>query len=171
MIPARFTAVFHFRLPKHFGKSVLRVARCVVVVAICLAVCALSGCIESYFELASDSRLPAGVVLPSGLTRANASVTLEFHTTVRPKFILRGVGGKKLETVNAEAEGDPIYIKTAHDRANLLLPFYEIMVVDGVTEVIKCIPSSTVANVPSLFYVVDDPALKKELLASRGLQR
>jgi hypothetical protein len=100
------------------------------------------------------------------------SVTLDFYSPGPAKITLRDKNGKKLATISGEVKGDPIYLKTPPDS---LTPAYEIIVINGVTEIMECIPYRENANmvqngrIVALFKVVDDPALKKEILAGRGM--
>jgi len=154
-------------------KVLLRLKRwTILVVAGCVFPCMLAGCLESTFDLASESRLPRGLATPSGFTRNDVSVTLDFYSPGPAKFTLRDKNGKKLATISREVKGDPIYLKTPPDS---LTPAYEIIVINGVTEIMECIPYRENANmvqngrIVALFKVVDDPTLKKELLAGRGM--
>ncbi len=142
----------------------------ILVIAGCVFPCLLAGCLESTFNLASDSRLPRGLVTPSGFTRDDVSVTLDFYSSGPAQFTLRDKNGKKLAKVTGEVKGDPIYLKTPPDP---LASGYEVIVINGVTEIMECIPYRDNANmvqngkIVALFKVVDDPALKKVLLAGR----
>ena len=153
-------------------KVFLQPKRWILVVSVCVFPCALTGCLESTFDLASDSRLPRGLATPSGFTRSDVSVTLDFYTPGPAKFTLRDKSGKKLATVTGEVKGEPIYLKTPPDP---LTPAYEIVVINGVAEIMECIPYRENANmvqngrIVALFKVIDDPSLKKELLAGRGV--
>jgi hypothetical protein len=153
-------------------KVFLHPKRWIVIVAVCAFPSTITGCIESTFNLASESRLPRGMATPSGFTRDDVSVTLDFYTPGPAEFTLRDKNGRKLATVTGEVKGDPIYLKTPPDP---LTPAYEIVVINGVTEILECIPYRDNANmvqngrIVALFKVVDDPALKKELLAGRGV--
>lgn len=150
----------------------LRIKTWALIAALSIFTCAVTGCLESSFSLANDSRLPRGVSIPSGFTRENLFVTLDFYTPGPAKLTLVDKNGKKLATVNGEVKGDPIYLKTPPDGTT---PGYEIIVINGVAEVMECIPyrdnAGMVQNgrIVALFKVVDDPVLRKELLALRGM--
>ena len=151
-------------------KMFLHTKRWVPIAAVCIFACAITGCIESTFNLASESRLPQGMAIPPGLTRADVSVTLDFIDISRAKFTLRDKNGKKLATVIGKTKGNPIDL--GPDPRG---PGYQLVVINGVTEIMECIPYRDNANmvqnghIVALFNVVDDPALRKELLARRGL--
>ena len=82
----------------------------------------------------------------------------------------------KLSTVTGETKGDAIYIRTTQNRHDLIDSAYEVVVINGVPEGIKSVPYRENANMErngrpvALFYVVDDPALKKKILAGRKVQ-
>jgi hypothetical protein len=146
-----------------------------LVAAVCLAACATTGCIESTFNLARESRLPQGVGIPPGLTRADVSVTVDY--TMRGAiFTLRDKTGRTLAKVHGKTKGSPIYLKTNAQGRNFAEPGYQFVVINGVTELIKCRPYNANENmvengrIVALFYVVDDPSLKNELLAGRGVR-
>ena len=151
-------------------KMFLHTKRWVPIAAVCIFACATTGCIESTFNLAKESRLPRGLAIPPGLTRDDVFVTLDFYTLGQAKFTLRDKNGKKLTTVTGKTKGDPINLGPYPPG-----PGYEIVVINGVTEIMECIPYRDNANmvqnghIVALFNVVDNPALRKELLARRGL--
>jgi hypothetical protein len=142
-----------------------------LIVAACISVCVTTGCIESTFNLADESRLPKGIAIPPGLTRADVSLTLDYHTLGKAKFTLRDLNGKKLATVVGMAQGSSRYLSTAPRSHDLTVPAYDVVVINGVTEVIKDRPYQEHENmvqngrIVALFYVVDDPAIKEEILA------
>jgi len=137
----------------------------------------VSGCLESSFELAQDSRLPIGVVLPSGFTRADILVTLDFYTMGQAKFTVRENGGKKLTTVTGKTIGDPIYLTPTRGSRSLADPGYEIVAIEGVTEILKCISYREGANMVrnghpiAIFSVVDDPTVKSQVLEAAKMNR
>ena len=153
-------------------RLLLHAKRLILFAAVCAFFCTLTGCLESTFDLADESRLPQGLATPSGITRKDVSVTLDFYTPGPAQLTLRDKSGKKLASVTGEVIGAPIYLETSSDP---LTPAYEIIVINGVTEIMECIPYRDGANMMkngkpvALFKVVDDPALKKKLLAGRGL--
>ena len=153
-------------------RLLLHAKRSILVVAVCTFSCALTGCIESSFDLADESRLPKGLATPTGVTRKDVSVTLDFYAPGPARFTLRDKDGKKLASVTGEVKGGPIYLKDPQDR---LTPGYEIIVINGVTEIMECIPYRDGADmtrngeIVARFKVVDDPALRKQLLAASGL--
>jgi hypothetical protein len=131
---------------------------------------------ESTFNLANESRLPQGMAIPPGLTRADVSVTVDYYTFGQAIFTLRNKHGEKLTAVNGKTKGNPIDLKTITQEPNPGDLGYQLVVIKGVTEVIENRPyrehENMVENgrIVALFYVIDDPAVKKELLAGGGKQ-
>jgi len=93
-------------------KMFLYTTRWALITAVCISACAITGCIESTFNLASESRLPGGIAIPPGLTRADVSVTLDYIGISQAKFTLRDKTGKKLTTVTGKTKGNPVHLKT-----------------------------------------------------------
>ena len=137
-------------------KVIRRMGRYLPVIASRILSCVMSGCLESSFQLASESRLPRWEALPSGLTREDASVTLNLYTTLPgandAKFILRNRTGEKL----AEVKGK---VKCQYPDSAGLYPAYEAVVVNGTTEILEF------KRMEPIFYVNDDPAIREKILA------
>jgi len=135
-----------------------------IAVAICICCCVLTGCVESTFTLASESKLPRSISLPPGLTRADVSVTLNLYAPLRgpdATFVLSDRKGKDLEEVKGKTkEITPL--------------IYRIVTEMGITEIVKLKPYREHEHMEqdgravALFYVIDEPALEKELLAVPG---
>ena len=133
-----------------------QIERCLPFVASCVLSCALSGCLESSFQLARESRLPEWEAVPPGLTRADVSVTLNYYTSPLPgandaEFILKNRKGKKL----AEVQGK---VKCQYPYSRWSYPGYEAVVVNGTTEILEF------RRMEPTFYVNDDPVIRKEIL-------
>jgi hypothetical protein len=153
------------------SKRFLRTGKYLLIFAFCISSCAITGCIESSFNLASEAKLPRWMELPPGLTRADVSVTVDYHTLGPAKFILRDKKGKKLAEIKGKViNQSPLYLKSCTQRSYLVCPGYEVVEVNGITEIIKNVPYIEHANmeqngrVVALFYVIDDPAVRKEIL-------
>jgi hypothetical protein len=129
----------------------LRTGKYLLIVALCISSCVITGCLESSFQLASESRLPKWITLPSGITRKDVSVTLNYYTTIGDdvKVIFKDRTGKTL----AEVKG-----KTKLQTPMSSYPGYVVIVVNSVTEVIEH------KKMEPIFYVSDDPTVRKELL-------
>lgn len=111
------------------------------------------GCLESTFNLADDSRLPKWVTLPRGITRADLSITLNYYTALGSddaKVTLRDRRGKTI----AEMRG-----KMKCHSSFASYPAYEVVMVNGISEVIEH------KRMEPVFYITDDPAVKKMLFA------
>jgi hypothetical protein len=106
--------------------------------------------------LASESRLPRWEALPSGLTRADVSVRLNYYTPLPGAndaiFILRSRNGEKL----AEVKGK---VKCQYPYSGWSYPGYDAVVVNGTIEILEF------RKMEPLFYVNDDPAIRKKILA------
>jgi len=90
------------------SKPFQRASKYALTVAIFVSSLAITGCAESTFTLASESRLPKSMTLPPGIPRKDVSVTLEFSTPLRgpnAKFILKDRKGKKLAEIKGKTEG------------------------------------------------------------------
>jgi hypothetical protein len=157
-------------------KMFLDTKRLGLIVAVCISVCAITGCIESTFNLASESRLPQGVSIPPGLTRADVSVTLDYIGISTARFTLRDNTGKKLTTVYGKTKGNVVYLKTVTQEPDPRSLSYQLVVINGVTEILENKPyrehENTVQNgkIVALFYVIDDPEIREEHLAGRGVK-
>jgi hypothetical protein len=139
-----------------------RVDKYLLIVALCISTCGITGCVDSVNYLASDSRLPKWFTLPPGLTRADVTVVRAsmdptrrgdmkvalYHSDI--KVALYKGKYKKL----AEVSGKSIW-----------LGYFGIDVVDGVPEITGYkAQMDEHGNRMPYFYVVDDPALKRRLL-------
>lgn len=112
-------------------KNVLVRGQYLLILAICVSACAMTGCVESSFDLAKESRLPRSMTLPLGLTRPDVSVTLNLYTSpLGPdaKFILKDKDGKKLGEVTGRTQGST----TSN--------YYRILTDKGTTEIITLKP-------------------------------
>ena len=116
---------------------------------------------ESTFELAGESRLPKWITLPPGLTRADVSITMNYYVLPWGRsatFILRDTKGKQLTKIGGKLRGlGPNQLKQAPKGFPPGYPSYEVITVNGITEIIEHRKSEP------LFYVTDDPAVWKEL--------
>lgn len=148
-------------------KIFLRADKYLFIVALCISSCAISGCLESSFQLANESRLPSWIALPPGLTRTDVSVPLNYYT--KPfgddaKFILKDRKGKKLAEINGKVKNlYPLHLKNPPQGFDPGYPAYEVVVVNGITEIMEH------RKPEPIFYVTDDPAVRKEILA--GLKK
>lgn len=121
--------------------------------AVCISACVLTGCEESSFTLAEESKLPKPMALPPGLTRTDVSVTLNLYappTGADATLVLKDRRGKKLTTVKGRT------IKGSS------LTTFQILTENGVTDTIKLKPYRKNDNMEqngravALFYVIND---------------
>lgn len=115
--------------------------------------CLLSGCLESSFTLADDSRLPVWVHLPPKVQRQDVSLTLNYYSTPfgpNAKFILKDKHGEVLERLS----GNDIPIGNNLSE----YPLYVRVVVNGVPEIIEHRTKGPV------FYISDEPIVKNKTL-------
>jgi hypothetical protein len=117
----------------HFVTS-SRIGRFIAVAAI-----ALTGCAEGSFVLAPDSRLPAWFEVPPGHTRGELTVTMDYYvspTGREAKFKMLDSRGRQLIAKSGTSPGlAPRKLQSTPTEA--LYPSYEIITVEGVTDVIE----------------------------------
>ena len=142
-----------------------------ILAAICLSLLGCSFFPESSFELARESRLPKWFTLPSGLSRSNVTVTLDYYIDPNraATFTLLDVknqsprpqgrpSGRKLAAVNVtEKDIQQPTLKNKPAGVPVHYPTYAIVTVNGVTEVIEH------RRMEPIFYITDDPAVLSEL--------
>ena len=119
------------------------------------------GSSEANFELASEARLPKWFKLPAGLSRTDVTVTMDYYIPPWGRiavFIMLDKQGHKLAKVTGKQKD-----YSPNELKNPLLgfpsgyPSYEIITVDGVTDIIEH------RKMEPIFYVTDDPNIWKEL--------
>lgn len=120
---------------------------------------------ESTFELASESRLPKWFTLPKELSRSDVTVTMSYY--IRPSgrtatFTLLNTKKQKLAEVKGTQTGlEPLTLKKPRPGFPPGYPSYEIITVNGVTEIVEH------RKMEPIFYITDDPAVWAELGVSR----
>jgi hypothetical protein len=138
--------------------------RWALIAAVCISACAMNGCLESSFRIASESRLPRSLTIPPGLTRADVSATVDYYTLGQAKFILRDKNGRKIGMVTGHIKGNPLYLKNPPQGSEPGFPVYVLIVIDGVTEIMEHKQRGDIIS------VTDDPGIREELLPGRGVQ-
>jgi hypothetical protein len=146
-------------------KMIGRIDRILLVfVALTISGSAIVGCEyfpESTFELASESRLPKWITLPPGLTRADVSITMNNYVNPWGRsatFILQDKKKHILTKVDGKDKGlEPLYLKHPPQGFPPGYPAYEVVTVNGITEIVEY------RKPEPIFYVTDDPAVWKEL--------
>jgi hypothetical protein len=130
-----------------------------------LAYCQLmSGCAESFFDLASDSRLPKWFTVPVGLSRKDVVVTMAYYDLPSGRsatFKLWDSNGRKLAQLSATVwPGGPRSLGKLNPPRGVekgAYPVYEIVTANGVIEVLEQ------KRMEPLLYVSDDPEVKRAL--------
>ena len=131
----------------------LRADKLFLIVALFISFLPMVGCLESSFNLANESRLPRWVTLPPGVKRADVSITLNFYTSLGgddTKVIIKDREGKTLAEVSGKMKCHTSFAS---------YPSYEVVLANGIAEVIEHRKAGPV------FYITDDPAIKKMLFA------
>lgn len=135
-----------------------------LLIALTVACSAMVGCEwfpESTFVLATDSRLPKWITLPPGLARPEASLSMSYYSKPwgsSATFTLKDRSGKKREEVSGRLRGlGPNQLKHPPPGFPPGYPSYEVVTVDGLTEIIEH------RRPEPIFYVTDDPAVRNEL--------
>ena len=119
----------------------------------------ITGCVESSFELASDSRLPKWFDVPNGLTRSDFRVTMDYYTGGNAVFTLYQKDKYfRLKKVKGIPRGNkPIKLKNPPVGFPKHYPMYQVFTVGKNIDVIEH------RKMEPIFYVTDDPNLLKEL--------
>ena len=118
---------------------------------------------ESTFKLAGESRLPKWITLPSGLTRAEVSITMSYY--IKPwgssaTFILQDTKKQILEKADGKVKcKEPFQLKNPPQGFASGYPSYEAITVNGMTEIIEH------RKMEPIFYVSDDTAVWKQYSA------
>jgi len=132
-----------------------------ILVAACLSLLGCDFFPESSFELARESKLPKWFVLPKELSRSDVTVTMSYY--VRPSgrtatFTLLDAKKQKLAEVKGSLKGlEPLTLKNPQPGFPPGYPSYEIVTVNGMTEIIEH------RRMEPIFYVTDEPAVWAEL--------
>jgi hypothetical protein len=122
----------------------------------------MRGCAESDFTLAQESRLPRWFSLPPGVHRDGVNVTLAYYTAPLSgppvaTVTLRRSGGETLDEVVAALRGEPQSLKPDPGSGRVSYPMYEVLTVNGITEVIEH------RRMEPIFYISEDPNVRRKL--------
>lgn len=130
--------------------------RLVLILAI---VAGMSGCLESSFVLAPESRLPRWFDVPEGATRSELRVTMDLYSTGESIFKLYKKNSffalKKVTGISRFPYSN--YLKNPPVGFQKGYPAYEVITVNGITDVIEH------RKMEPIFYVTDDPNVWREL--------
>lgn len=145
-------------------KSMRKAALILLVVTLIV----LGGCgqkSESTFDLAPESRLPKWFTLPTGKSRSDVSVAMSYYIDSagrKSKLTLLDSKKQTIVEVNGTQMGSaPFQLKNPRPGFPAGYPSYEILTVNGITELIEH------RQMEPLFYIVDD----SEVLNEFGLKR
>ena len=137
-----------------YGVVNLKIRMLFATVSICVC-CLLTGCLESSFQLADESRLPVWIKLPPGLKRQDVSLTLDYYSNpfgANAKFILKDKRGDVLEEVSGTDK--PINGVSEY-------PGFVLVKVNGVSEIIEH------RKMEPIFYVSDDASIRNKVSHER----
>lgn len=133
--------------------------RLVLVITI---VAGMSGCLESSFDLAPESRLPRWFEVPEGTTRSELRVTMDYYSTfdggesifklykMNSFFALKKVTGIPRFPYSNYLKNPPAGFPKGY-------PTYAVITVNGITDIIEH------RKMEPIFYVTDDPNIWREL--------
>jgi hypothetical protein len=131
---------------------------------VCSACSPIRGCAESSFVLAPESRLPKWFSPPPNMKRSDMTVEMTYYISLlgeerrTARFVLRDSAGRRLADVEGKEQGDhPLTLEPAPLTGPLPYPSYEIVKIDGITEVIEH------RQFDHFFFITDDPTVKAKL--------
>lgn len=126
-----------------------------------LAAFQLSGCLESSFTLAEESRLPKWLEAPEGVPRSNLRVTMDYYSTFSGGEYVFKLYDKnkflKMKELTIDISNAP-YIKIkGRPQGPMDYPRYHAVTVNGVVDILEH------RKMEPIFYTTDDPAIWQEL--------
>ncbi len=128
-----------------------------IVIAAALLV---SGCglfPEASFDLSSQSRLTGWYALPAGTPRSDINVQMNYYVKSSGRTsVFRITNLKTNESVKFRGTQRGLQ-PIKHKQTSTSRPMYEVITVDGITEVIEH------RKMEPIFYITDDPTILKEL--------
>jgi len=122
----------------------------------------IAACAESNFDLAEESRLPKWFTASEGAPRDQLRVTVDYYVYPSGREAVLKLYDKKgffrLKKIKGSMYGlEPIELKNHPTGFPPHYPSYEIITVDGVTDIVEH------RGREPIFYMCDDPAVWKEL--------
>lgn len=133
----------------------------VIYAATCLSLLGCDVIPEASFELAHESRLPKWFTPPPGLSRSDVNVTMNYYVKSSGRtatFALINLKKEKLSEAEGTTKGlEPLQLRNPPPGFPTGYPSYEVIKVNGVTEVIEH------RRMEPIFYITDDPAVLAEL--------
>lgn len=148
-------------------KITVKSMRVIFIAILAVTGLSLAGCEsfpESTFNLAHESRLPRWFTLPPEVSRSEITVTMSYY--VKPSgrttvFKLMDSKKRVLSKVTGTQIGlEALQLKTQRPGFPPGYPLYELVTVNGITEIIEH------RQMEPVFYITDDPQVKAELLSS-----
>jgi len=134
-----------------------------LIAAVCISACAISGCLESSFKIASESRLPKWVTLPAGVARADVLLTVNYYTTLQGGSVQFTLLDKNKQTIEKKSGKDrcrkPFQLRNSTQGFPSGYPNYAVVIVDGITEILEQ------REPEDILYVTDDSAVWKQYRA------
>lgn len=136
----------------------MRINFCLRLVWLIAIVIGMTGCVESSFILAPESRLPKWFDVPEGMSINEIKVTMDYYTDGSAVFKLYKKEDffylKKVTGITHSAR--PLKLKSPPSGFSKHYPAYEVITVEGITDIIEH------RKMEPIFYVIDDPAIWKE---------
>lgn len=131
-----------------------------LIVGVGIFACAVSGCLESSFRIASESRLPKWVTLPAGVERADVSLTVSYYTTLLGddvQFTLQDKNKQTIKKVSGKSRClNPFQLTNSLRGLPSGYPNYAVVTVDGITEILEQ------RRPEDILYVTDDPVVWRQ---------
>jgi len=133
-------------------------------IGIGVALALLAGCglfPEASFDLAPDSRIPNWFHLPAGAPRSAVAVTMDDYVDSSGRWAritLKTTNGKVLLKVKGTLRGpETLHVGRVSGPSGEAYPAYEVVTVSGVSDLVEH------RSMAPVFYMVDDPAVRKAL--------
>ena len=134
-----------------------------IIIIVLIAAIGVTGCAESKFILAPESRLPLWFTIPEGETPQDYTVSLTYYIWPSGREAVLELKKKDSWWVTKKVKGSqrglsPLVLKNSTDGR---YPSYEVITADGVTDIVEH------RRMEPVFYTVDNPDVWSEL----GVQR
>lgn len=138
------------------------IKRAILVLVLIISAVMILACSESSFSLATESRLPKWFTVSHGQPRDHYRVTLDYYVSSSGRYAELALYDADsffaINKVKGVLRGlEPLSLYGQPQGASKNLPSYEIITVDGVTDIIEH------RQQEPIFYMVDDPVVWKEL--------
>jgi len=131
------------------------------IILVLLVALLVSGCVESEFHLAKESRLPVWFEAPDGMQRGDLDVVLTYYTTGPADLTLRDIRKGKsisLKKIKATNMHHPEYwVWAQKDWPERSHPGYVVLSVGDISEIIEH------RKMEPIFYVSDESAVQNTI--------